>query len=290
MHKNPKSLEDKAEPVKQFWIKVLDFWPHTLLGSIPIISLLVTIFADSSFEILSRQISVPYALTGLTFILAIIGGFGMYFRSQSLHSAQQTCFKLEEDLTRAQGLATKYQLDVKAALKFALQQLAFDIGLAREVGNSRSLHSELRITLYCHHPEHNTFIPIARIAGDPTLEEFGRSEYPDTQGAISQGWKTSGVVLTSLPEDRKTWELELVNNYNFSPTEASNISMQSLSMLATRLNSESGPIGVIVVESTKKRGVSAKTMDSLRDSNWYAPIASLMVSVQESLVPHISEA
>lgn len=289
MNKGPKTLEEKAEPIKQGSIKLLDFWPHILLGSVPIISLFVTIFPDANFKFFNWDISIPYALTGLTFVFAICGGVGMYFRTQSLHAAQQRCKELEKDLHQARSLAKNYQSDVQSALKFALQQLAFDIGLSRDVGSSRSLHFELRITLYCHHPKRNTFIPIVRIAGDPTLEKFGRSEYPDSQGAISQGWKTGGVVLTSLPEDRAIWELELVENYGFSPDEASSIAMQSLSMLATRLNAESGPIGVIVVESTKKRGVSAKTMDVLRESTWYAPIASLMVSVQESLVPHISK-
>lgn len=289
MTRIPDSLEKKAEPVTRIWIKVLDYWPPVLLGTLPLLSLAVAIFPNAIWTIADNQVPLPWALGIVSIVVALVGGFGTYRRSISLHKAQQVCKELEQELQEAQELSARYRQDVQLALRFAIQQLTADIGVMEENGDIAKLRHDIRVSLYCHYQERNIFIPIARIAGNPLFEAQGRKKYQDSQGVISMGWQQGAARLIDLPESREQWDSELVQSYGFSADEAESLSMQSLSMVAVRLDNEQGPVGIIVVESLKKRGVNSKTIDSIYSSQWYAPIASLMLSVRESLVPHISD-
>lgn len=289
MTRIPDSLEQKAKPVTQAWIRILDYWPAALLASLPLLSLAVAIFPEATWIIWDKKVPLPWVLGVISILIAIIGGVGTYHRAESLRHAQQVCKDLEKDLKDAHDLSAKYQKDVQLALRFAVQQLTTDIRLIEETGGISKLKADIRATLYCHHHERSIFIPIARIAGNPLFEKNGRKEYPDTQGVISMGWQQGAASLIDLPESREKWEAELVRVHAFSPQEAENLGMHSLSTVAVRMDDDQGPVGIIIVESLKKRGVTSRTIDSIYASQWYAPTASLMLSVRESLVPHISD-
>lgn len=289
MTSRPKSLVEKAEPVTRAWIKVLDYWPQALLSMLPLLSLAVAIFPETTWTIFSKGIPLPWVLGIASVVIAGVGGLGTFRRSLSLHSAQEECRNLEQELTDARNLSERYKQDVQLALSFALQQLSANIKVAEENEDHSQLRSDIRVSLYCHHHERSVFIPIVRLAGNPLHTKNGRKEYRDTQGVISLGWQQGAARAIDLPEPRDQWNKELENLYDFSAEEASKLSMQSLSMVAVRLDNDQGPVGIIVVESLKKRGVNSGTTDAIYASRWYAPTASLMLSVRESLVPHISD-
>ena len=130
--------------------------------------------------------------------------------------------------------------------------------------------STIRLSVYCH--EQSEFVLLSRMSADPALKVRGRNSYPDSQGVIGKAWKLRTAALVDLPEDYDAWQKQLAIN-GIDEDTASKLSMRSRSLIGVRIDADEGgeqvPVGVLVLESTKPRGVNGKTVDKLRtDDTW----------------------
>lgn len=284
-----KTLEERASSLTKFGILVLEYWPATFLGIPPLLAIAIAIAPPVEISVWVISFPLAWLLGGLAAVFAIVGGVGSFRRRESLHMAQRENKQLQNDLAASRSLATDYRKDVQVALEFALFQMAVEVGLSDAGLRGEKIRKDVRLSLYCHHDTRNVFLPIARVAGNPLREKSGRAEYPDSQGVISMGWQSGAASMVDLPDDRDEWTQQLVQKHGFDVEEVKKLSMQSLSLVAFRLDDGQEKIGIVVAESENKRGITRSTLDDLQESEWHGPIASLITSVRGSLIPHLSE-
>ncbi len=136
--------------------------------------------------------------------------------------------------------------------------------IRRILGLTPVASSTARITVYYHLDR--TFTRVARFAEDDAMERHGRPTYPDDQGIIGLTWSSSRKkVVTGLPEDVDEWIEECVNTYRMEEDVCRRIEMRSRSFLGLRLEHANEKIGVLVIESTRPRGLTSRTEKELAD-------------------------
>lgn len=138
--------------------------------------------------------------------------------------------------------------------------------------------NEARVSVYRHKDDH--FILLSRQSLSPVLKSRGRGRYPDTEGLIGRAWEKGEGVVVDLPENRDAWERMCVAEYDMEPKSVSGIAMQSKSLVGKRFDSDvrpKSPVGLIVIESTKKRGVNGTTLDELRSSPVYPLLEQVLI-------------
>lgn len=150
---------------------------------------------------------------------------------------------------------------------------------------------EARISVYRHRP--HEFVLLARVSRSKDLERTGRQRYPDDQGVIGKSWDKGSFVANGLPRDRDEWVRACVDQYGIDEEAARGIAMQSCSLVGQRLDSPSATkeeLGVIILESTKARGVGGKTIDDLLSTAMYQllqrMLSEVIASIDQSDVEH----
>ena len=230
-----------------------------------------------SFSADERSGSAVEILLGFFAVLfTVAGGIGQIKNRRTL-SLVESRLEMKERLVR------RYSDDVEKVLRFALLKLAEECSLVER----DRCKPHLQITLYCHDPENQRFIPVARIAGNPIFEQPGRGSYPDSQGVISQGW-ARGMARFETGSSGADWVAEVVAA-GFDQNTAKQLRMQSKSMLALRVEESGRFAGVIVIESMNKTGVTAGLRKQLLDASWYESVASLVGAVQGSHVTRLAQ-
>lgn len=145
-------------------------------------------------------------------------------------------------------------------------------------------NSHTRASLYRHGAEAEKFIRVARVSDNPQLCKGGRKVYPDSQGLIETVWTLGEATVRDLPESRDEWNAKLVEDYGYDLPTASNLTMQSLSMVGVRLNYDHKQVGVVIVESKNPRGVKGKIIDDLQKSVWLERTAMLFAVSRENIL------
>lgn len=138
--------------------------------------------------------------------------------------------------------------------------------------------TDARVSVYRHKDDH--FILLARHSESPILESKGRGRYPDTEGLIGVAWEKGEGLVVDLPDDRGEWERACVQEYRVDASGIGGIAMQSKSLLGKRFDAAGPPrrrIGLIVIESIKKRGVNGSTLDELRSSPIYSLLEQVLI-------------
>lgn len=141
-----------------------------------------------------------------------------------------------------------------------------------------------RISVYRHVGDR--FILLARVSQSLALEKVGRATYPDSQGVIGKTWDIGYNVKTKLPADRAAWNSECVATYGMSADTAAALTMHSRSLVGSRIDSLGvypRPIGLVIIESLKPRGVEGSTLDELSSSAIFPLLRAILVEVIQCL-------
>lgn len=133
--------------------------------------------------------------------------------------------------------------------------------------------NEARVSVYFHRGD--TFVLVARTSKNPELKTRGRSQYPDSEGIISQVWHNGAATVVDLDKDESAWINSAVNDYGFDEETARGIAkrMRSRSFVGKRLERGHEQVGILLLESVAARGVNGKTLDNLNGND------SLVVSL-----------
>lgn len=141
-------------------------------------------------------------------------------------------------------------------------------------------NSHTRATLYCY--RNKQFVPLARESNNPVLEKPGRPRYPGDEGLISEVWRRKAGIAT-LPADAAERVIDQVTNHNMSEEAASALQMPSLVLSGLRIDHNDDKVGVLIVESTNVRGVTAGMQDAFGKSPWIRAIETVMHSSKANL-------
>lgn len=123
-----------------------------------------------------------------------------------------------------------------------------------------------RLSLYFHDKRTSVFTRIARVSENPALVSTGRISYPSTQGFIAQVWQEKSAIAPAMPAQYRHWLKHQIKQYGFTEAEAKNLTMHSRCMIGIRLDYQSVPVGVLIIESTTEGFLKPSTLDELRGS------------------------
>lgn len=138
--------------------------------------------------------------------------------------------------------------------------------------------SEARVSVYRHKDNH--FILLARLSDSLTLRAIGRDRYPDSEGLIGKAWANREAVVVDLPDDRAEWELKCATDYDMDAAQLPGLKMQSKSLAARRIDGHGQPlphVGLLAIESLRKRGVNGSTLDAIRASSVYPLLEQILI-------------
>ncbi|MDY3127392.1 MAG: hypothetical protein SOW59_04585 [Corynebacterium sp.] len=266
-------VEEESYFVKEVRLFIKENWASVFLFVPSLSGIWVSVTDKIPLTVFGWTTTWQTLLFGISVVLATVGGFSLAHRRAALREEQALSVALEEELVCTQDQISGYLRDYVVRLNSAAQRLAQDIFEPRETSRDRALPEKCRLTIYYYDQNIDSFVPLLRHSDDPTLETFGRKTYPAGQGFIGYSWANRAASQRDELDDRAKWEANLVENYGFSVDEAKGLRMHSKSYAAVRLSVASRHIGVIVVESEKKRGVTRGTADALINSAWVEVIA-----------------
>lgn len=271
-----------ASRIAQNVFGAISYWPEAALGTVPIVAIFISAFPET------RVFDVPLRvlLAGLAVVLAIVGAWGQRKKSRKLSDAYEEIRKLRSANILLEERCDKYLLDVSEVLKFALRQLAEECGLAN---NDGICLQNYRLTIYCHLSDPDCFIPLARIAGNPKHESFGRESYAGDQGIIQQGWENKAAHFSSNAMNDEEWNSEMEERFDIPHEVGSKIRMKSKSLVAARLQYLDDRVGVAVVECLDSNALDIAFSEEINLAQWFPPVAKQMISVRSSLINHIVE-
>lgn len=270
-----KTIAEKTKPIWCFAQACLDWWAGLFLAIPTFIGLGISVFPSTVSRIIvvfSKEITIASILLYLAVFFGVVGGMGAISKRKSL-------VRLETENERLRENAIKYDRDTKLLLEDFLRDLAFDCGLSNE---KQGLPTDIRITIYWHDDIDRVFVPVARVSGNPVFSSFGRATISDTQGVISKGWGNRFYRHQSSVNTEEDWIKDQVDNHNFAEEEARSIKMKSLSILAWRLEYEHQPIGVMVIESTRKTKAGFDIKAKVENSRQFSPIMRAVYRIRES--------
>lgn len=162
--------------------------------------------------------------------------------------------ELARDLAETQAERDAAQHALHRVLEAALAYLLNDI---------RADSSDTRVSAYS--VEDDRFVLLTRHSPNPTFDKRGRDTYPLEQGVIGQAWARSSAHRVYDVENRDEWEEVLVNSGEFTPDEASALTMFSRNILAIRI--DHGPaekVGMLVIESQRADAFKESDTDRVR--------------------------
>lgn len=170
--------------------------------------------------------------------------------------------RMKKEMERALEHAAAVPEIIQAALITIADELELD-------------SSQTRLSLYRHIDQ--AFVLVGRHSGSPRLKRPGRTRYPDDQGFIRQVWESGGSQkIKDLPSDRGEWNAACCEQFSIPLEVAAAMSMQARSLIGTRLDapgSTATPIGVIIIESERPRGVTGTQLKKLAEMSDYVTVA-----------------
>ena len=180
--------------------------------------------------------------------------------------------RVQEILRREQesaGRAVKRSLALRSILEAGVDALMDELSVD---------FTDARVSVYRYKNDH--FILLTRRSGSPRLASRGRGRYPVGEGLIGKAWdKGEGIVL-GLPDERAAWEARCVAEHGMEPRTVAGIAMQSQSLVGKRIDGRDArrtPVGLVVLESLKKRGVAGATLDELRNAAIYPLLEQVLI-------------
>ena len=218
------------------WGNWLDRWGKWLTLSLT--AIIAILFASEDFFDLNEgdRWKIYKAIVILT-ALSLACHFG-------LERLRPRIKKLEEKIKQQQEI-----IDEVADMTFILFE-GLILNLSKRLGIFDDHKS--RVTLYVHNPSNRHFIPCGRYSADPEFKKLGRSEYPDSQGCIAEGWRKGWFFKNDFPKKRPAHQKCCKKEFGIQKKIHDQIRMLSVLICAMKLSSGSDAIAVIVVESLNK--------------------------------------
>lgn len=169
---------------------------------------------------------------------------------------------------------------IESALTSVMKQLS---SFCRADGN------DFRTSLYYYHRDE--FIAVARYSQHPEFRRFrdDGSSYDASLGVIGETWRGSEYYKSDLPEIRENWNAKVRTLFGFSTEQVHRFRMHSRSYAAIRIDGHDAPVGVLVFESTRARGVSKETIAKAKESLIRVALAE-MVSAHAKFTPQVEKA
>lgn len=273
-----KTVRERASVASKIAQFILDWWPEAALGTTSLLAAYVSCFPNNKITLFSHPLPWNLFILIIILILAISGGIGMVRKRTSI-------VRLEDALENSRSISSAYMLDTRRLFEHALLQLAKDCGLSNEEGCCKS---DTRISIYCHDGKNSRFVKIARICGNPSLSNSGRSSYPDDEGVIAEGWRIGAARYQSAAQTDEEWVVEQEEYMDKATAEA--ITMKSKSIIAWRIGDGNNPVGVFVIESLVKSRATAQLRRVVKESSWSDPIYRFVETVRDSHVRRVAEA
>lgn len=172
----------------------------------------------------------------------------------------------EQDANEQAALAAQA---LQGSLQSMLRRIAVHCGINE---------THQRISIYCHVGEE--FVMLARYSTSPRLQASGRGVYPADKGVIGEAWDRGESTRWDWPEDREEWNRLQCTLYGLPRGTVEALSMHACSMVALRLTHDANHVGVIVMESTQKRGVKKAQLTSARQSLLLESVNEIMYAAQ----------
>lgn len=200
--------------------------------------------------------------------LLILGAAGIVTATLRQQTIRPTYSELKQELDAAQAANVTRAWAMEGVLRAVLTRLSKEFHLE----NSTS-----RVSLYCH--AGTEFALLTRVSANTKWKKRGRSTYPENEGTIATAWEEGAGVLKDLPDDRTDWNAKMVQ-HGIPAAVAQSLNMQSRSIVAIRMDSvvagEQVPIGIVVMESTLKRGVKGELIDAVPASDTWTLLVNAL--------------
>lgn len=128
-----------------------------------------------------------------------------------------------------------------------------------------------RISIYCHYE--GEFRILSREAKRADYRKFRRIQYPDGQGIIGRIWRDGDKTFQiGKDQDWLTW----TKSFGFEEADALALPMKSVSFCGVRLEHNKERVGVVLIESTAKRGANGTHLEKLQSSMIVKSLAGLL--------------
>jgi hypothetical protein len=226
-------------------------WPFLLI-------FLSSIGGLVSAGVASDWIWVPL---GLSIALLVTGSIaGLFVKPTYLQ-----LMRAKEQLD--QGLLSR-QATYQDTLRTHLRDLLIELDV---------LTADTRISAYSHNGR--AFVMITRFSNNPSLMMSGRAIYPQNQGLIAEAWQLGEACKVRLPEDPIEYASAALALYGLPREVTHNMTMRSRSLVGLRVMDGTDPIGVIILESTKRQRIGHTILKSMKTSSaWEAATRDMSAS------------
>jgi len=248
---------DKAGPLTRLshWLET-ESYKFLIPGS----SIVITIWG-----VLDREDWHDY--WWLAFIAFVFFIFGLYWTPR-----KPTYEVLKADYEHLQNRFKDRGRAVERALETLLQKLALHC-------NADTHHD--RVSAYYYHA--GEFVMVGRYSKNPDHRQEGRERYPVNQGVIGRAWgAVEGVYLKNFPAGRQRW-VEKMTDDGFSEEETGELTMQSRTIAAFRIEDLNGSVGALVIETTEPKHIGAETLSKVQESLVYAAISDFIGGISPEL-------
>lgn len=194
--------------------------------------------------------------------------------------AQHNSWKMNKKLNQLEQIKNQSERlygTVESAINSVVENLGETSGLFKK--------DACRISLYCHDDNSNEFILLSRRADHTTHEEKGRLRYPDNEGHIGYAWNHKGGLsqYVDWPEDKDEWvDHATGDDGTFSRDKhlkrpvAEQIKFKARSGYYRRIEYNNKPIGLVVVESLKARGVTSTVANQMEKSSLWMILGQII--------------
>lgn len=185
-------------------------------------------------------------------VSAIIAGVFALFVKPSYNQLRREHQELDDECARLRNSQA-------AMLGYLAKRALIDI-----VEENQAVLMTSRISIYVE--QQGQFVLLGRWAKNEKFRRVGRRSFPIDQGLIGQAWESKDGVarVRKLPADEDRWVAEQCKRYGFDEEAARNLTMQSRSISAVRI--DSGPkSGVFVIESELPDAFSIFEMHDLKE-------------------------
>lgn len=226
--------------------------------------------------------NTPEWLFWLLFCIGVLCtalGVAAFFVHPSYSELRKENLSLGEQAKNGADEVEKHKFALNTVLDRASRRALEDCGI-EQLGDAR-------ISVYV--DRGNEFVLVSRWALSAELRKPGRASFPRGQGLIGEAWSGSGgaACKNSMSGDRKAWEKEQCDTYDFTPKEAAALTMHSRTVAAVRVDSQnSSP--VIVIESLNPKILTVRGTKDLRDHPSFKCIAD-MLSEPSTDLPSVHE-
>lgn len=149
---------------------------------------------------------------------------------------------------------------------------------------------QARISIYVHHDAAKHFTPCGRYSSNPEFKRQRRTQYPDGQGYIWEGWQNGWHYNDNFPTSYKSYLRYNEKKYNVPRETSKNIRMRpSFCAIKCLKDRDHNPHAVMVVEGEKKLcHITPKELEARLES--LAPDYAHMIRVLRGYIPSSEDA